>query len=87
MVLHALQRQPARGDRGAQRDMEGAAAQDRLHLGCGVFCRGYLGCGVFCRGYLGCGDSRRGDVRDIRDVGDRRDVRVFCDVPHAGAFL
>jgi hypothetical protein len=32
MVLHALEGQPARGDRGAQRDMEGAAPQSRLQF-------------------------------------------------------
>ncbi|GAA3306724.1 hypothetical protein GCM10020295_63720 [Streptomyces cinereospinus] len=33
MVLHPLQRQSARGYRGAQRDVEGAAAQCRVEPG------------------------------------------------------
>ncbi len=32
MVLHALERQSASGDRGAQRHVEGAAAQGRVQL-------------------------------------------------------
>ncbi|MCF2436819.1 hypothetical protein LV779_32990 [Streptomyces thinghirensis] len=32
MVLHTLQRQSASGDRGAQRDVEGAAAQGRVEF-------------------------------------------------------
>jgi hypothetical protein len=32
MVLHPLQRQSARGDRGAQRHMEGTTPQGRLQL-------------------------------------------------------